>query len=75
MQTGWIVWHADGLKSYFDKDGKARTGWQAIDGKWYYFDPATGKSLRWARKIGGRHPLLRQPVPDAHRLLSMVADG
>ena len=75
MQTGWIVWHADGLKSYFDKDGKARTGWQAIDGKWYYFDPATGKSLRWARKIGGATYYFNSQSQMHTGLLTWVADG
>ena len=75
MQTGWIVWHADGLKSYFDRDGKARTGWQAIDGKWYYFDPATGKSLRWARKIGGATYYFNSQSQMHTGLLTWVADG
>lgn len=27
---------------YFDKNGEMQTGWKKIDGKWSYFDPATG---------------------------------
>jgi len=27
---------------YFDKYGKMQTGWQLIDGVWYYFEPAAG---------------------------------
>ena len=57
MHTGWLTWNADSRKSYFNlgSDGKAPalTGWQQLSGKWYYFDPATGKSLRWGQKIKG----------------------
>ena len=57
MHTGWLTWNADSRKSYFNlgSDGKAPalTGWQQIGGKWYYFDPATGKSLRWGQKVKG----------------------
>ena len=53
MQTGWVTWSKLGTKSYFDADGRARTGWQAIGGKRYYFDPATARSLRWENRIGG----------------------
>ena len=52
MQTGWVTWNADGTKSYFDKNGRALMGWQTISGKRYYFNPTTGKSLRWEQKIG-----------------------
>ncbi|MEC4295518.1 L,D-transpeptidase family protein [Adlercreutzia shanghongiae] len=53
MQTGWVTWNADGLKSYFGADGKALTKWQTIDGKRYYFNPSTAKSVRWEQKIDG----------------------
>ena len=57
MHTGWLTWNADSRKSYFNlgSDGKAPalTGWQQLSGKWYYFDPATGKSLRWGQKVKG----------------------
>ena len=53
MQTGWITWSADGSKSYFDGSGHALTGWQKLSGKWYYFRPESGKSVRWSQKIGG----------------------
>ena len=53
MQTGWVTWSKLGTKSYFDADGRARTGWHTICGKRYYFDPATARSLRWENRIGG----------------------
>ena len=53
MQTGWVTWSADGSKSYFDGSGHALTGWQKLSGKWYYFRPENGKSVRWSQKIGG----------------------
>ena len=53
MQTGWVTWNADGAKSYFDGSGHALTGWQKLSGKWYYFRPESGKSVRWSQKIGG----------------------
>ena len=53
MQTGWVTWAKLGTKSYFDADGKARTGWHTLGGKTYYFDPATGRSVRWENRIGG----------------------
>ena len=53
MQTGWVTWSKLGTKSYFNDDGKARTGWHTLWGKRYYFDPATARSLRWENRIGG----------------------
>ncbi len=53
MQTGWVTWNADKTKSYFDGNGRALTGWQKLSGKWYYFRPESGKSVRWSQKIGG----------------------
>ena len=57
MHAGWLTWNADSRKSYFNlgSDGRAPalTGWQQLSGKWYYFDPATGKSLRWGQKVKG----------------------
>ena len=53
MTEGWVVW-SDDTRSYFAYgSGRAKTGWQKLDGKWYYFDPATGRTLRWGQKIGG----------------------
>ena len=53
MQTGWGTWGDDGTRSYFDGSGRARTGWVTEGGATYYFEPSTGKSVRWLRKIGG----------------------
>lgn len=58
--TGW--WYADtestylkdcwktinNHKYYFGKDGYALTGWQEIEGKWYYFEPRSGHPLECA---------------------------
>ena len=53
MHTGWLTWSNDKTKSYFDGSGHALTGWQKLGGKWYYFNPSNGRSLRWGQKIGG----------------------
>ena len=53
MQTGWVTWNNDKTKSYFDGSGRALTGWQKFSGKWYYFNPSNGKSVRWSQRIGG----------------------
>ncbi|MCI8366278.1 MAG: hypothetical protein HFJ66_01565 [Eggerthellaceae bacterium] len=53
MVTGWVTWNADGTKSYFGSDGAALVGWQTIGGKRYYFNPATGRSVRGSQTIDG----------------------
>ena len=53
MQTGWVTWNNDKTKSYFDGSGRARTGFQRIAGRTYYFSPSNGRSLRWGQRIGG----------------------
>ena len=68
MQTGWVTWSADGSKSYFDGSGHALTGWQKLSGKWYYFRPESGKSVRWSQKIGQLLVLLQRGLPDADRV-------
>ena len=41
-------------RSYFAYgSGRAKTGWQKLDGKWYYFDPSTGRTLRGRQRLGG----------------------
>ena len=53
MQTGWVTWNNDKTKSYFDGSGRARTGFQRIGERTYYFSPSSGRSLRWGQRIGG----------------------
>ena len=61
--NGW--WYADtkttyhkscwqiinGHKYRFNSDGYALTGWQEIEGKWYYFEPRSGHDLECALYI------------------------
>ena len=47
MQTGWLDWN--GNRYYLNPNsdgwkGKMLTGWQFIDGKWYFFEPAVGSN-------------------------------
>lgn len=35
-------------KYRYNPDGYALTGWQEIDGKWYYFEPRAGHDLECA---------------------------
>ena len=53
-RTGWLTWNDDSSRSYFGSDGAAVTGWQSISGKRYYFNPSTGRSLRWNQRIDGK---------------------
>ena len=53
MTTGLVTWYGDGTKSLYAADGKRIDGWQTISGSKYYFNPVTGKSVRWSQKIGG----------------------
>lgn len=43
----------DGGWYYHDADGKALTGWQLIDGKWYYLNPPTGRLVYGWQTIDG----------------------
>ena len=52
MATGLVSW-ADGTKSYYDSKGRETAGWGWESGAWYYFEPMTGRSVRWSKKIGG----------------------
>ena len=38
-------------KYYFKDDGYAATGWQLIDGKWYYFEPTVNDPLECAMYV------------------------
>ncbi|NNJ31586.1 M15 family metallopeptidase [Lacrimispora defluvii] len=65
-KNGW--WYADTKSTYhkscwqiinghkyrFNSDGYALTGWQEIDGKWYYFEPRAGHDLECALYVSDR---------------------
>ncbi|MBB3171248.1 serine hydrolase [Parvibacter caecicola] len=53
MVTGWVTWKADGTKSYFGSDGKARSGFQKQGSSTYYMSPKTFKSVKWEQRING----------------------
>lgn len=46
--------YIDGYKYSFDSNGKMRTGWyqDTSNGKWYYFNPASGEMLKGWQQIG-----------------------
>ncbi len=56
QSIGWYIW-PDETRSFFSPDaskyGAALESWQIIDGKRYYFDPKTCRSLRWEQRIDG----------------------
>ena len=55
MWTGWLTWNKDRTRSYFGSDGAALSGWQTVQGKKYYFDPANWcHGYRWEHRIGGK---------------------
>ena len=48
MQTGWITDPQDGHKYYLDPStGKMATGWNEIDGRWYYFNETVPGQSGW----------------------------
>ncbi len=65
-KNGW--WYADtkttyhkscwqiinGHKYRFNSDGYALTGWQEIEGKWYYFEPRAGHDLECALYVSNQ---------------------
>jgi len=53
MVTGWVTWKADGTKSYFGSDGKARSGFQRQGSSTSYMSPKTFKSVKWEQWIDG----------------------
>lgn len=75
MVRGLVTWNADGLKSYFGDDGKRRTGWVQTNGKWYYFDPSTGKSVRWSQYINGSWFYFNEKSEMHTGLLTWSKDG
>ena len=46
LKSCWQI--INGHKYRFNLDGYALTGWQEIDGKWYYFEPRAGHDLECA---------------------------
>lgn len=75
MVRGLVTWNVDGLKSYFGDDGKRRTGWVQTNGKWYYFDPSTGKSVRWSQYINGNWFYFNEKSEMHTGLLTWSKDG
>ncbi|WP_298482642.1 C39 family peptidase [uncultured Ruminococcus sp.] len=46
----------DGIPYLFSSDGVLKTGWQTVNGKRYYYDPATGTpQFGWFSWHGGRY--------------------
>ena len=41
-------------ENYYIRKGKPDTGWQQIDGSWYYFDTTTGAGLNGEQGVNGR---------------------
>lgn len=55
--SGWFQ-EEDGDLQYRDYRGKALTGWQTIDGNWYYFSPEDGTmTTGWVEADGKRYYL------------------
>lgn len=50
---GWSK-YSDGNVSYALFNGEIQTGFQQVEGNWYYFSPETGVMLRGIQKIGGQ---------------------
>ena len=63
MATGWAQ-DADGywyLASTDAADGRLQTGWQKVNGSWYWLDPATGKMATGWLEQGGSTYYLSAP--------------
>jgi glucan-binding YG repeat protein len=43
---GWL--DINGHRYWFDDKGRMATEWREIDGKWYYFQPESGKAASLA---------------------------
>lgn len=74
MQTGWITWQADGLRSFFDSEGRALVGWQTISGQRYFFR-SDGKSARWLQEIDGSRYYFNGQSQQQMGWVTWVADG
>jgi len=61
IQTGWIreeySFHGEMYETWYyaDSKGDLVTGWQFINGKWYYFDKAFRMYAGGVYEIGGKH--------------------
>lgn len=67
MKTGWFDWNNSRYYLKPNADGwigRMLTGWQLIDGKWYYFEPVDGKNQG--------HLYRSEATPDGYRV---GADG
>ena len=55
--SGWNTTQ-DGAVQYLDTRGKPLTGWQSIEGNWYYFTPETGAmATGWVEENGEHYYL------------------
>ena len=55
-RSGWDA--STGQHRYLDYRGDPITGWQTIDGNWYYFEPGTGNmATHWLELEGNLHYL------------------
>lgn len=57
-QSGWKT-SEEGYTQYLDYHGEPLTGWQLIDGNWYYLDPAANGTMvtGWTEQNGCRYYL------------------
>jgi len=52
LQKDTLITDEKGQKIYIDKNGNAITGWSVVDGKKFYYDPSTGKTVTSWFKVG-----------------------
>ena len=52
QQSGWV--QEENRKWFFYENGAKKTGWLALNGKWYYLDPNEGGAMKigWAQVEG-----------------------
>ncbi|PGV54490.1 hypothetical protein COD94_29485 [Bacillus cereus] len=52
QQSGWV--QEENGKWFFYENGAKKTGWLALEGKWYYLDPNAGGAMKvgWAQVEG-----------------------
>lgn len=82
MKSGWHQDSTDGKRYYLGPDGRMRTGWVEIDGKWYFFhnmESTKGetysydaKTESWSYINNGIRPLgsmyVNETTPDGYRV-------